>query len=62
MSSLLNKAQVRKFVLDTARAERPWWPCTRVSEEGLQRIEADLRVRIRQMVACHPTVGKTFRP
>jgi len=62
MSSLLNRAQVRRFILDTARVMRPFWGCTRVSEEGMERIEADLRVRIRRMIECHPTVGKTFRP
>ncbi len=62
MASLLNQVQVRRFILEKARAMRPYWPCTRVSEEGLMRIEADLRNRIERMIECHPTVGKTFRP
>ena len=62
MASLLNKAQVRKFIIERARELRPDWGCTRVSAEALADIEAGLRLRLLGTIKSHPTLGKTFRP
>jgi len=61
-TSLLNRAAVRRYILDNAQRTRPGWKCTRVSAEGMELIEARLRKTIRQLIHGHPTVGQTFRP
>lgn len=62
MASLLNRVQVRRFILGKAQQMRPHWGCTRVSAEALADIEADLRRRLTNAVRSHPTRGQTFRP
>ncbi|HUX00818.1 MAG TPA: hypothetical protein VMY35_07545 [Phycisphaerae bacterium] len=62
MASLLNRAQVRRFILTRAAELRPDWGCTRVSAEALADIEAVLRLRLIATIKAHPTMGKTFRP
>ena len=59
--SLLNRAAVRRFVLDTLRRDRPYLPITRVSREALDTIEGWLREKVRAEVASHPTLGRTFK-
>jgi hypothetical protein len=61
-ASLLNKAKVRQYILDTTARLRPGWTCTRVSGEAVDRIEAKLRAMIRTQIQGHPTKGQTFRP
>ena len=61
-SSLLNKSEVRKFILDTIQRTRPHLRIRRVSREAIEALEAWLREKIRQEVHSHPSVGKTFRP
>ena len=62
MNGLLNRKAAKKFILDKAADIRIGWPCSRVSKEGLDVIEAKLRMMIISMVEGHPSVGKTFRP
>ena len=59
--SLLNKSEVRKFILDTIQRTRPQLRICRVSREALQALEGWLRERIRGDVHSHPSVGKTFK-
>ena len=61
-NGLLNRRAARKFILQKVASMRPYWPCTRVSQESLDVIEAKLRSMIISMVESHPTLGKTFRP
>jgi len=59
MSSLLNKSEVRKYILDTWQATRSW-PLTRVSSAAVEEIEGRLKHLIDSMIQTHPSVGKTF--
>jgi len=60
-SHLINRSEVRKFILDTFGRARPHLRMTRVSQEALDRIEYWLREKIRSEVHSHPSVGKTFK-
>jgi hypothetical protein len=60
-SSLLNRSEVRKFILDAFRTTRSHLGITRVSGEALDVLEAWLRERTRKEVHSHPSMGKTFR-
>jgi len=62
MASLINKSEVRKFVLGKVQELRPAWGATRVSGEAIEKIEASLRAMIERMVVAHPSIGKTFKP
>ena len=57
--SLLNRRQVRAFVLDTAKARSHRF--TRVSAGFLDQCEAELRNLIRDRVHRHPSVGRTLK-
>jgi hypothetical protein len=60
-SHLLNRSQVRTFILDTVRRTRPCLRLSRVSGEALDKLEFWLREKIRSEVHSHPSVGKTFQ-
>lgn len=60
-SGLINRAEVRRFILVQFESKRPQAGITRVSGEALDRIEAWLRSKLRDEVHRHPSVGKTFR-
>jgi hypothetical protein len=60
-SSLLNRSEVRKFVLDTFRRTRPHLGITRVSAGTLETLEGWLRERIRSQIHSHPSVGRTAK-
>ena len=60
-SHLLNRSQVRTFILDTVRRTRPCLRISRVSGEALDKLEFWLREKIRGEVHSHPSVGKTFQ-
>ena len=59
--SLLNRAEVRRFILDTLGRTRPHLRITRVSHEALDTLAAWLRAKIESEVHSHPSVGKTFK-
>ena len=60
-SHLINRSEVRKFILDTIGRTRPCLQISRVSREALDKLEYWLREKIRNEVHSHPSVGKTFR-
>ena len=60
-ASLLNRAEVRRFILDTLGRTRLHLRITRVSREALYTPEAWLRAKIESEVHSHPSVGKTFK-
>lgn len=55
--SLINRAAVKKFALETQRAHK----FERVSKEFLDVVEAELRVAVRRRVLTHPSKGKTLK-
>ena len=60
-SRLLNRTEVRRFILDTLQRMRPHLGITRVSGEALDKLEFWLREKIRNEIHTHPSVGKTFQ-
>ena len=60
MSSLINKAQLRKYVLDAAKEHRHH-AFTRVSEDFFIKAEAQLRSWATNHVRTQPSVGQTIR-
>ena len=60
-SHLINRSQVRKFILAAFARERPYLRISRVSGEALDKLEYWLREKIRSEVHSHPSVGKTFK-
>lgn len=59
MSLLLNKAKVRRVLLDHAKATRSH-PFSRVSEDTYAKLEAVLRKAIVEHVRQMPSAGKTL--
>lgn len=59
---LLNKAAVRKFILDNWAATRPGHSITRVSDDAYAQYEYVLRQAIRRDIHRHPSIGQTFKP
>ena len=62
MASLLNRAEVKRRILDTVQAERPAWKCDRVAARAHDLVEARVNAYIVALVKDHPSVGKTFKP
>ena len=60
-SHLINRSEVRKFILDAFARGRPHLRISRVSGEALDKIEYWLREKIRSEVHSQPSVGKTFK-
>ena len=58
---LINRSEVRRFILDTIGRTRPQLRLTRVSQDSLDKLESWLREKIRSEVHSRPSVGKTFR-
>ena len=61
MSSLLNRKATKDYILKRCETDSPGWDCSRVSKQSLEEIEAFVRMKIRQSVHSHPTIGKTFK-
>lgn len=57
---LLNRKAVRNFLLERAAQLRPFNKFERVSQETLNRIDAELRARLTAMVQRLPSKGKTI--
>ena len=61
MSSLINKAAVKKYLLDRAKVLRPHHPFTRVSAESLESIDLAIRNLCDSQIRQHPAVGQTLK-
>ncbi len=59
--SLLNKKQLRDYILAEIKKARPGWDCTRVSPSAIREIELRFKRSLAQMIHMHPTRGKTFK-
>ena len=62
MSSLLNRAALKRYLLDRARVIRPHHRLSRVSEETLEWLENNLRNQASELIRRHPAKGATIRP
>lgn len=59
--NLINRRQVRRFILAKYERLRPGHKITAVSKEALDKIESQMRVKIIAAIRSHPTIGKTFK-
>jgi len=62
MSSLLNRAALKRFLLDRAKVIRPHHRLSRVSEEALKHLENSLRNQASELIRRHPAKGSTIKP
>ena len=60
MASILNKKATKDLILKYCDSYRPGWNCTRVSSQAINEIETFVKLKIREAVHKHPTIGKTF--
>jgi len=61
VSSILNQAATKKFIIAKFKSLRPGMPINRVSKEALEILEAQIRATIIFEVKRHPSIGKTFK-
>ena len=59
--SIMNKQNLRGYILAEVKRSRPGWDCTQVSPSAMQVIEAKVKRMINGIVHQHPTRGKTFK-
>ena len=62
MAGLLNRADLKRYLLDRARVIRPHHRLSRVSEETLEWLENNLRNQASELIRRHPAKGSTIRP
>ena len=62
MASLLNRAALKRFLLDRAKVIRPHHRLSRVSEEALEHLENSLRNQATELIRRHPAKGSTIKP
>lgn len=58
--SIVNRAALKRFIIDQIKANRPGWNCERVSARALDQIEAFLRSKIKDSIHSQPSIGKTY--
>jgi len=56
---ILNRQNIRAFILDTANHLHPTWYATRVEPELIDAIEYKVQEMIRKGLKNHPPSGKT---
>jgi hypothetical protein len=61
MSSLITRSLVKKYLLERAKALRPYHPFTQVSGETFDALEARFRNICDDAIRSHPAVGKTIK-
>jgi hypothetical protein len=62
MSRLVNRAEVKRYLLDRARLLRPALGMRRVSNEAVQSLEGRLRMMADELIRQHPSMGRTIKP
>ena len=62
MSSLLNRAAIKRYLLDRAKVIRPHHRLSRVSEEAMEWLENNLRNQASELIRRHPAKGSTIKP
>ena len=61
MSSLINRAALKRYLLDRAKILRPHHEFNRISEEALEHFENQLRNHADQLIRRHPAKGTTIK-
>lgn len=58
---LIKAKNVRNFTLALAANIRPGKKFTRVSKQFLERVESDIKFRIKDYIKTIPSIGKTIK-
>ena len=56
---LLNKKEVRGYMLEQLKILRPGWGASRISDRVYLELDLWLRERIKSGLHKHPSIGKT---
>ena len=59
---LLNRTDVKRYILAATKKHRPGWNCTRVAATTVAYLENYLKAYVDKLVDTHPTRGRTFQP
>ena len=62
MSRLINRAEVKRYLLERAQMLRPALGMKRVSDEAVQSLESRLRNMADDTIRRHPCMGRTIKP
>ena len=62
MSRLVNRTEVKRYLLERARLLRPALGMKRVSNEAVNSLESRLRMMADELIRQHPCVGRTIKP
>lgn len=62
MSRLVNRAEVKRYLLDRAQMLHPALGIKRVSDEAVQSLESRLRNLADDMIRRQPCMGRTIKP
>ena len=62
MSGLVNRAALKRYLLEQAQVLRPALRMKRVSDEAVLSLEARLRHMADELIRRHPCRGKTIKP
>ena len=62
MSRLVNRTEVKRYLLDRARLLRPALGMKRVSNEAVNSLESKLRLMADELIRQHPSMGRTIKP
>jgi hypothetical protein len=62
MSGLVNRAALKRYLLEQAQVLRPALRMKRVSDEAVLSLEARLRHMADELIRRHPCMGKTIKP
>ena len=62
MSRLVNRTEVKRYLLERAQLLRPALGMKRVSNEAVQSLESKLRLMADELIRQHPSMGRTIKP
>ncbi|MCX8513425.1 MAG: hypothetical protein ORN83_16900, partial [Chthoniobacteraceae bacterium] len=62
MSRLVNRSELKRYLLDRAQMLRPALGMRRVSDEAVQSLESRLRNMADDLIRRQPCMGRTIKP
>jgi hypothetical protein len=62
MSRLVNRTEVKRYLLERAKLMRPALGMKRVSNEAVNSLESRLRMMADELIRQHPSMGRTIKP
>jgi hypothetical protein len=62
MSRLVNRSELKRYLLDRAQMLRPALGLRYVSDEAVQSLESSLRNLADDLIRRQPCIGRTIKP